>query len=259
MGELLSVNVGVPRQIIGLSRRGRPVISGIGKSPVTGRVAVRGVNLAGDDQADRSVHGGPDKAVYAYASEDSAWWATVLGSEVAPGAFGENLSTAGGTCPVRPSASAGGSVRPSLRSVNPASRATSSLSLSTTPEWCAGSPTPACQPPTCASLPRVSSAWVTGSRSSPPRPWDHDRNRCAGDISTTGCWPSPPALPHYRQASLPGCASTPNRRRHRVRSLIAPQPIGAARPSPEVDLRTPDQTEAGGLDPPDDRPIGLGL
>jgi len=94
MGELVSVNVGVARQI-GVSRRGRPVISAIGKSPVTGRVAVRGVNLAGDDQADRGVHGGPEKAVYAYASEDTAWWATVLGVEVAPGAFGENLTTAG--------------------------------------------------------------------------------------------------------------------------------------------------------------------
>src|SRR5450755_426346 len=94
MGELISVNVGGARQI-GVSRRGRAVISAIGKSPVTGRVAVRGVNLAGDDQADRSVHGGPDKAVYAYASEDTTWWATVLGSELAPGAFGENLTTAG--------------------------------------------------------------------------------------------------------------------------------------------------------------------
>jgi len=94
MGELVSVNVGVARQI-GVSRRGRRVISAIGKSPVTGRVAVRGVNLAGDDQADRTVHGGPEKAVYAYASEDTAWWATVLGSELAPGAFGENLTTAG--------------------------------------------------------------------------------------------------------------------------------------------------------------------
>ncbi|MGA2011852.1 MAG: MOSC domain-containing protein [Solirubrobacteraceae bacterium] len=94
MGQLVSVNVGVPRQI-GVSRRGRPVISAIAKSSVTGRIALRGVNLAGDDQADRSVHGGPDKAVYAYASEDAAWWATILGSELAPGAFGENLTTAG--------------------------------------------------------------------------------------------------------------------------------------------------------------------
>ena len=94
MGELVSVNVGVARQI-GVSRRGRPVVRAIGKSPVTGRVTVAGVNLAGDDQADRSVHGGPEKAVYVYASEDTAWWATALGAQVAPGAFGENLTTAG--------------------------------------------------------------------------------------------------------------------------------------------------------------------
>jgi MOSC domain-containing protein YiiM len=94
MPELASVNIGRPRQI-GVSRRGRPVISAIGKSPVAGRVSVQGVNLAGDDQADRSVHGGSDKAVYAYASEDTAWWATLLGSELGPVAFGENLTTRG--------------------------------------------------------------------------------------------------------------------------------------------------------------------
>lgn len=94
MGELISVNVGRPRQIA-VSRRGEPVISAIGKSPTPGRVVVRGVNLGGDDQADRSVHGGPDKAVYAYASEDTAWWATRLNAELGPGAFGENLTTRG--------------------------------------------------------------------------------------------------------------------------------------------------------------------
>ncbi len=94
MGKLASVNVGRPLQI-GVSRRGRPVISAIGKIPVPGRVAVRGINLEGDDQADRSVHGGPDKAVYVYASEDIAWWTNVLGLELGPGAFGENLTTAG--------------------------------------------------------------------------------------------------------------------------------------------------------------------
>lgn len=78
-----------------LSPRAARVISAIGKIPVPGRVAVRGINLEGDDQADRSVHGGPDKAVYAYASEDIAWWTTVLGRELGPGAFGENLTTAG--------------------------------------------------------------------------------------------------------------------------------------------------------------------
>jgi len=51
--------------------RPRPVMSAIGKAPVSGRVRVAGVNVDGDDQADRTVYGGPDKAVYAYASEDS--------------------------------------------------------------------------------------------------------------------------------------------------------------------------------------------
>ncbi|HEX6853759.1 MAG TPA: MOSC domain-containing protein, partial [Streptosporangiaceae bacterium] len=54
----------------------------------------QGVNLAGDDQADRRVHGGPDKAIYAYASEDYDWWAATTGP-LAPGTFGENLTTAG--------------------------------------------------------------------------------------------------------------------------------------------------------------------
>jgi MOSC domain-containing protein YiiM len=91
--RLLSVNVGRPAQI-GV-RRGRPVLSAIGKAPVDGRVRVRGVNVDGDDQADRSVHGGPDKAVYAYAAEDAAWWAQELGRPVEPGAFGENLTVEG--------------------------------------------------------------------------------------------------------------------------------------------------------------------
>jgi MOSC domain-containing protein YiiM len=94
--QLLSVNVGRP-QVIG-TRRGRPVLSGFVKAPVAGRVRSRGVNLEGDDQADRTVHGGPDKAVYAYASEDTAWWAEELGRELGPGAFGENLTTAGVDC-----------------------------------------------------------------------------------------------------------------------------------------------------------------
>ena len=62
MGEILSVNVGRPRPL-GTTRRGRLVLSAIVKSPVPGRVALQGVNLAGDEQADRSVHGGTDKAV----------------------------------------------------------------------------------------------------------------------------------------------------------------------------------------------------
>jgi MOSC domain-containing protein YiiM len=93
MAHLVSVNVGRPKQIA--VRRGRPLMSAIGKAPVDHRVRVEGVNVAGDDQADRSVHGGPDKAIYAYASEDAAWWAAALEREVGPGMFGENLTTAG--------------------------------------------------------------------------------------------------------------------------------------------------------------------
>jgi MOSC domain-containing protein YiiM len=71
------------------------VESGIWKSPVDGRVAVRGVNLDGDGQADLRVHGGVDKAVYAYASEDYEWWSEQLGRDLEPATFGENLTTAG--------------------------------------------------------------------------------------------------------------------------------------------------------------------
>jgi MOSC domain-containing protein YiiM len=91
--RIVSVNVGTPRQIS--VRRGRPMMSAIVKDPVEGPVRVEGVNLAGDDQADRRVHGGPDKAVYAYAREDSDWWAEQLGREIPDGMFGENLTTEG--------------------------------------------------------------------------------------------------------------------------------------------------------------------
>ncbi len=91
-GSILSVNVGGVREF---DYHGRPAESAIWKSPTTGRVAARGVNLAGDDQADRKVHGGPDKAVYAYAIEDTRWWGKQLGRSLEHGEFGENLSTEG--------------------------------------------------------------------------------------------------------------------------------------------------------------------
>jgi MOSC domain-containing protein YiiM len=94
--HLVSVNVGKPRPLG--QWRGQRVGSGIVKTPVEGRVAVRGVNLDGDAQADWRVHGGPDKAVYAYAREDSDWWATELGREIPHGMFGENLTTSGVDC-----------------------------------------------------------------------------------------------------------------------------------------------------------------
>jgi MOSC domain-containing protein YiiM len=53
------------------------------------------VNLSGDDQADRAVHGGPDRAVYAYAAEDYDWWNRELGRDLPPGTFGENLTIRG--------------------------------------------------------------------------------------------------------------------------------------------------------------------
>ncbi|HZC12454.1 MAG TPA: MOSC domain-containing protein [Thermoleophilaceae bacterium] len=91
-GSVLSVNVAEMRAI---ERRGEMVRTGIWKRPVEGPVAVRGVNVEGDDQGDRSVHGGPDKAVYAYAREDIDWWERVLGRELPDGVFGENLTLRG--------------------------------------------------------------------------------------------------------------------------------------------------------------------
>src|SRR3954467_12109800 len=90
--RVLSVNVGPVRDV---AWRGEVVSTAIWKSPVVGRVALRGVNLAGDDQADRTVHGGPDKAVYAYAREDYEYWQASEGLEVEPALFGENLTVEG--------------------------------------------------------------------------------------------------------------------------------------------------------------------
>jgi MOSC domain-containing protein YiiM len=91
-GTVVAVNVGVPRPV---ELGGRTIWTAIWKSPVEGRVPLRGVNLRGDDQADRSVHGGPDKAVYAYGAEDTEWWEAELGRSLGPGAFGENLTVRG--------------------------------------------------------------------------------------------------------------------------------------------------------------------
>jgi MOSC domain-containing protein YiiM len=92
IGQVVSVNVGQPRTIEWF---GRQVRTAIWKAPVTGPVAVKGVNADGDDQADRRVHGGYDKAIYAYAQEDYEWWSDQLGLPLGPGTFGENLTTSG--------------------------------------------------------------------------------------------------------------------------------------------------------------------
>lgn len=90
--RVLSVSVGAARQFV---NNGRPAKSAIWKLPVAGRIAARGVNLQGDDQADRTAHGGPDKAIYAFAVEDAQWWAQKIGRSFAHGEFGENLTTKG--------------------------------------------------------------------------------------------------------------------------------------------------------------------
>lgn len=87
-----SVNVGQPLEV---TWNRRTFTTAIRKQPVAGRVRVAGVNVAGDDQADRTVHGGRDKAVYAYGVEDYAWWEESHGIAVEPGLFGENLTLRG--------------------------------------------------------------------------------------------------------------------------------------------------------------------
>ena len=69
--KILSVNVGLPREIL---HEGRSIRTGIFKVPVEGRVHVAALNLAGDKQADLTVHGGPSKAVYAYPAVHYAFW-----------------------------------------------------------------------------------------------------------------------------------------------------------------------------------------
>lgn len=89
---ILSVNVGSIRRV---EWHGREVTTAIWKHPVNGRVELRGANFNGDDQADRTVHGGADKAVYAYAREDYDFWREQEGLDTPPGLFGENLTTEG--------------------------------------------------------------------------------------------------------------------------------------------------------------------
>ena len=98
--RLISVNLGLARPLLASGRR---VLSAIGKQPVAGPVAVARLGLAGDEQADLSVHGGLDKAVYAYPAEHLAYWqakrlehSVSLWDEVLPSGFvGENLSLEG--------------------------------------------------------------------------------------------------------------------------------------------------------------------
>jgi len=91
--KLVSVNVGLPRDVAWL---GKTVRTSIWKSPVEGRIHVAKLNLDGDRQSDLAVHGGPEKAVYAYPAEHYAYWRKELpGADLPWGAFGENFTTQG--------------------------------------------------------------------------------------------------------------------------------------------------------------------
>jgi MOSC domain-containing protein YiiM len=91
--KVISVNVGLPREV---AWNGGRVTTGIFKSPVSGSVPVRRLNLDGDRQADLTVHGGPYKAVYAYPIEHYPKWRDELPElELPMGSFGENLTVEG--------------------------------------------------------------------------------------------------------------------------------------------------------------------
>src|SRR6266699_1784021 len=91
--KILSVNVGLPRE---LTWQGKLVTTGIFKEPVNGPVMLRTLNLDGDRQADLTVHGGVDKAVYAYPSEHYGYWRAELpGVDLPWGMFGENFTSEG--------------------------------------------------------------------------------------------------------------------------------------------------------------------
>jgi MOSC domain-containing protein YiiM len=91
--QVVSVNVGLPREVEWKHRR---VNTAIFKEPVDGLIPVRRLNLDGDRQADLTVHGGPDKAVYGYPIEHYDYWRTKVPEALATlGAFGENLTTRG--------------------------------------------------------------------------------------------------------------------------------------------------------------------
>ena len=91
--KLVSLSVARPRLTV---YKGTTINTGIFKKPVAGRVALRTLNLEGDQQADLSVHGGPHKAVYAYPAEHYEYWRRQLPDMDLPWSmFGENFTTEG--------------------------------------------------------------------------------------------------------------------------------------------------------------------
>ncbi|MBD3886314.1 MOSC domain-containing protein [Phormidium tenue FACHB-886] len=91
--QLISVNTGLPHEV---TWKGKTVTTGIFKEPVNERMMVRLLNLDGDGQADLTVHGGADKAVYVYPFEHYGYWRSELADTELPlGIFGENFTTTG--------------------------------------------------------------------------------------------------------------------------------------------------------------------
>jgi MOSC domain-containing protein YiiM len=91
--KLVSVNVGLPQKV---NWRGREVNTAIFKKPISGRIALRKLNLDGDRQADLSVHGGPNKAAYCYPFEHYDYWRQELpGRDLPLAIFGENFTIDG--------------------------------------------------------------------------------------------------------------------------------------------------------------------
>ena len=91
--KILSVNVSIPKEV---EFEGQKVTTGIFKEPVEGRIKLRSFNLDGDKQADLTVHGGPDKAAYAYPIEHYQFWRGVYHNiEMPNGMFGENFTIQG--------------------------------------------------------------------------------------------------------------------------------------------------------------------
>src|SRR5579863_5677046 len=93
MARLLSVNVGLPREVMW---NGKTVRTAIWKSPATGRQMVRKLNVAGDGQADLAGHGGENRAVFVYQMDSYHYWERFLGrSDFTFGQFGENFTVEG--------------------------------------------------------------------------------------------------------------------------------------------------------------------
>ena len=93
MGRLVSVNVGMPKNV---PWRGKTVYTGIWKTPVEGPVMVRRINIDGDGQGDLAGHGGEQRAVMVYQTESYDFWKTYLNrDDLAPGHFGENFTVTG--------------------------------------------------------------------------------------------------------------------------------------------------------------------